>query len=390
MIQIGSLFKISFLYKLFIFTTLICLGFVGFTLITTEYSSNALYFGPSKLLLLVNQRKNITNYTLARDEHCRHAAGAGNLRNESPVCENIQLRGHSFLQLLPSILNIPTQIEYISKVTGRREIRPALFPEEAGPCEDRTQSQLDYMQHYAELCRKANFSFQMIKIKLVNMPGPSLGINDPGSSYFRHCTFNQCEILPKNSPLEEADMLLWDNYPRKPRDFPRNPKQLWVFHLFESPYNTAKMEMFLDLVNLTDGLRGDLTIPDFYFHIHVPLSKSNLVNKQDIITEFSWKLNDAKGRDYTANKTKLVAWVVSNCYAVRNGRFEYAQELARYIPVDIYGKCTGRSCGKDWNECFTMIGSNYKCACPLFLQNQRILIEVMLAGQKSAKHFCIP
>ena len=34
--------------------------------------------------------------------------------------------------------------------------------------------------------------------------------------------------------------------------------------------------------------------------------------------------------DYAAGKTKKVAWFVSNCGA-RNGRLQYAQELAKYI-----------------------------------------------------------
>ena len=35
-------------------------------------------------------------------------------------------------------------------------------------------------------------------------------------------------------------------------------------------------------------------------------------------------------RNYAANKTKQVAWFVSNCGA-RNGRLNYARELGKYI-----------------------------------------------------------
>jgi len=42
-------------------------------------------------------------------------------------------------------------------------------------------------------------------------------------------------------------------------------------------------------------------------------------------------------RNYSANKTKKVAWIVSNC-ASSNDRMEYAQSLAKYIDVDIYGE----------------------------------------------------
>ena len=37
-------------------------------------------------------------------------------------------------------------------------------------------------------------------------------------------------------------------------------------------------------------------------------------------------------RDFAANKTKAVAWFVSNCGA-RNGRLNYAKELGKYIQV---------------------------------------------------------
>lgn len=39
-----------------------------------------------------------------------------------------------------------------------------------------------------------------------------------------------------------------------------------------------------------------------------------------------------QNRDFAANKTKAVAWFVSNCGA-RNGRLTYAKELSKYIQV---------------------------------------------------------
>ena len=39
--------------------------------------------------------------------------------------------------------------------------------------------------------------------------------------------------------------------------------------------------------------------------------------------------------NYAMNKTKKIAWFVSNCGA-RNGRLQYAHELQKYIEVKIY------------------------------------------------------
>ena len=43
-----------------------------------------------------------------------------------------------------------------------------------------------------------------------------------------------------------------------------------------------------------------------------------------------------------SGKTKLVAWIVSNC-GDNSGRGSYVKELQRYIDVDIYGGC-GKKC----------------------------------------------
>lgn len=64
--------------------------------------------------------------------------------------------------------------------------------------------------------------------------------------------------------------------------------------------------------------------------------------------------------NYAENKTKKVAWFVSNCFA-RNGRLQYGRELQKYIDVDIYGACGDHVCAKGHqNECFERLQKNYK------------------------------
>jgi hypothetical protein len=41
--------------------------------------------------------------------------------------------------------------------------------------------------------------------------------------------------------------------------------------------------------------------------------------------------------NYSTNKTKKIAWFVSNCHP-KNERLKYAHELQKYIQVDIYGR----------------------------------------------------
>ncbi|XP_022241074.1 glycoprotein 3-alpha-L-fucosyltransferase A-like [Limulus polyphemus] len=65
-------------------------------------------------------------------------------------------------------------------------------------------------------------------------------------------------------------------------------------------------------------------------------------------------------QDYTAKKTKKVAWFVSNC-AARNGRLQYARELAKYIELDIYGTCGAKRCPRtSAKKCFDMLDKEYK------------------------------
>jgi hypothetical protein len=56
-------------------------------------------------------------------------------------------------------------------------------------------------------------------------------------------------------------------------------------------------------------------------------------------------------------KTKLVAWVVSNCKAP-SLRSEYVKELAKHIAVDVFGKCGNHSC--PLSNCFSTIEKQYK------------------------------
>lgn len=61
----------------------------------------------------------------------------------------------------------------------------------------------------------------------------------------------------------------------------------------------------------------------------------------DIVAPYEkWVYYDSKinqveqDQNYAMNKTKKVAWFVSNCGA-RNGRLQFAHELQKYIDVSI-------------------------------------------------------
>ena len=60
------------------------------------------------------------------------------------------------------------------------------------------------------------------------------------------------------------------------------------------------------------------------------------------------------------NKTRQVAWFVSNCKS-RNNRLEYARQLGQHINVDIFGSCGDKKCPRSSkSECQKMLREEYK------------------------------
>ena len=134
------------------------------------------------------------------------------------------------------------------------------------------------------------------------------------------------------------------------------PNQIWVVWLLESPANSADFINYKNLINWTATYRSDSQIVTPYARF-VPYSQdgpANAVHK---------KLKHAKttpGYNYAAGKTKMAAWFVSNCDA-QNKRWEYVQELKKYIPVDIFGACGDHSCGRESQDtCNKMLSKDYK------------------------------
>ena len=81
--------------------------------------------------------------------------------------------------------------------------------------------------------------------------------------------------------------------------------------------------------------RSDATIP---IYVHPFVRHANYTGRIEDYRPLS---------DYASKKTKKVAWVVRNCWAVTSGRKSYATELAKYIDVDVYGPCGTSKCPRD-------------------------------------------
>jgi hypothetical protein len=67
-----------------------------------------------------------------------------------------------------------------------------------------------------------------------------------------------------------------------------------------------------------------------------------------------------QAKNYAANKTKQVAWLISHCDSKPTNRLQYGRELQKFIGVDIYGKCGNMSCPKGHKKCRQMLDNDYK------------------------------
>lgn len=116
-----------------------------------------------------------------------------------------------------------------------------------------------------------------------------------------------------------------------------------MLYFLECPYHTQTVKNAI--VNLTATYRRDSDIV-------APYERWQYYDPR--ITQISQTFN------YAANKTKKVAWFVSNCHA-RNQRMQYAKELSKYIQVDIYGACGTLRCSRSQAQtCFEMLDLDYK------------------------------
>ncbi|CAH8661933.1 unnamed protein product [Schistosoma curassoni] len=161
-----------------------------------------------------------------------------------------------------------------------------------------------------------------------------------------NCPVNNCVIHTDTTRWIQSDLILIPN-----RQFPsgkRPHQQAWVAFEYESALHTRFSDELNDKINFTASYRFDSTIRTPYGMYTPNEPKTDDINK----TIHSTKLeNIAKGKD------RAVAWIVSNCYP-RSPRNVYANELAKYITVDVYGRCGRMTCSG--SQCFDLVRKHYK------------------------------
>lgn len=232
----------------------------------------------------------------------------------------------------------------VRKTTERRLLtRSNVWPNPADPDDDRIVRQMRYVPRSL---LKANQSDQHGSKVILVYTGMGGWAAQPGQQTFleQKCPVNRCYVTANREFQDTADVLLFKHGVSVP-SIQRSPRQIWVLYMLESPYHTPGLSNLRKVFNWTATYRHDSTIVTPYekfvqYNSSVPFKRNS--------------------KNYAAGKTKKVAWFVSNCGA-RNGRRQVANELARYIDVDIYGACGPLKCPRfQSSDCFDLLNKHYK------------------------------
>ncbi|XP_063585989.1 alpha-(1,3)-fucosyltransferase C-like [Penaeus indicus] len=159
------------------------------------------------------------------------------------------------------------------------------------------------------------------------------------------CRINTCTTTANRAkyPLTKLDAVIW-HFRSNDKSLPaeRSPHTRYIFWMMESAsYLFGDLNRYHNVFNWTFTYRLDSDIPNPYgrvYRLRQPHPPSDY--------------------NYAGNKTKLVAWFVSNC-KTRSGREQVVQALQKWIKVDVYGRCGPLKCPRS-AECTEMLNATYK------------------------------
>uniref|UniRef100_T1KST4 Fucosyltransferase n=1 Tax=Tetranychus urticae TaxID=32264 RepID=T1KST4_TETUR len=254
-----------------------------------------------------------------------------------------------------------------------------LFPEDTASWDDRIVNQLMYIPFGYDSSKLFKQS-KLKKIFLLDKSSWGQMVPSGQDIFLRDsCPVNTCQITFDAKYKTEADAIIFkvcyntiyisiniatrsifaDTAPNKLKkclifrcfDHYFKPKhvkpqnQIWILYILESPLHTPSFRGLNDVINWTASYRHD----------------SDLVTPYEKFVYYNSKFKvHSKSVNYAQGKTKKVAWFVSNCSA-RNKRLQYARMLAKYIQVDIYGRCGSLKCSLNTAEkCFDKLDREYK------------------------------
>lgn len=233
-------------------------------------------------------------------------------------------------------------------VNGKRR---TIWPDPDIPYDDRILDQLLFVPEHLKVKatptsdEPANATDPPAPLKAILM-WSGIGDLKGGRTRFLEdkCEVDTCHVTDNAALIEKVDAVVF-NFDPVYYTWTRPPNQIWILWMLESPLHTATLKDMKAQINWTATYRADSTIVTPY---------------EKFVSYKDKSLPPAAPRDYAAGKSKAVAWFVSNCGA-RNKRLEYAEELAKFIQVDIYGACGPYKCSRmDQDACLDVLRRDYK------------------------------
>ncbi|XP_052102999.1 glycoprotein 3-alpha-L-fucosyltransferase A-like [Mytilus californianus] len=165
---------------------------------------------------------------------------------------------------------------------------------------------------------------------------------------FRNCAFRNCIVRESSDDTTHGtcDAILFHHTEMNIKVPNKTSGQIWVFTSYESEIHTAKHFLKKGWDNKFDWVYSYRSDADISYPYGLP-------DRRHIQSE----------KNYTSlfrEKSKNVAWVVSNCKSVSK-RYQYIKEMMQTIQIDIYGNC-GKKCSSSWNsdKCFKDLSKDYK------------------------------
>lgn len=165
------------------------------------------------------------------------------------------------------------------------------------------------------------------------------------------CGDMRCEITEDHRRFKNSDAVVFHGASASIRNtggFPsksgKPSKQLWVYRNMENPVVTEKLGCKLssshnNIFHATMTYRQDADVTLCYGRVQKGPHRDY----------------DPK-KDYAAGRSKLIAWVSSQCYP---GRTTFVKELSKYVTIDKFGRCGDKQCKRD-GSCMRDIKQQYK------------------------------
>ncbi len=173
----------------------------------------------------------------------------------------------------------------------------------------------------------------------------TFGASGFGKKAFQNCSVTNCFFTNNRKYLARSSAILIHVAQIRQLPVRRDPKQLYVYFLRESPAYPIGQKGLKYKWNLTMTYRLDSDIP-------VPVQEIYKSNKAQV-SSMKAQVSPYKLKFPFAERTRDVAWVVSHC-DTKSNRERYVRELKRYIDVDIFGKCGNTTyCTRADKDCLT-------------------------------------